>query len=114
MTLMSTMPETMNDPARPMAGDISRLSVGNDGRLYWDDKPVVIRRRLQLSFWQKLGTTLIGLAALMIALSAAVHAAITAHDWMCSAKWVAGSCPKSPAALAAPVQIAPPRIELPN
>ena len=114
MTLMPDMSETLKDSTRAVAGDISRLSVGNDGRLYWDDRPVVARRRLQLSFWQKLGTLLIGLAALMVALSAAVHAGITAHDWMCSAKWVAGSCPKSPAAPTAPAQNPPPPVELPN
>jgi hypothetical protein len=114
MTLMPAISETLKDSTRAVGGDISRLSVGDDGRLYWDDKPVVVRRRLQLSFWQKLGTIFIGFAALMIAVSAAVHAGITAHDWMCSAKWVTGSCSKSPAAMAAPLQNLPPRVELPN
>lgn len=121
------MSEALNPGTRVPGGDLSRLTVSSDGRLYWDDKPVVVRRRLLLSFWQKLGTMLIGLACLMIALSATVHAAITAHDWMCSARWVSVYCPKPVAAqtsAAGPAQpqsqsqsqpqSPPSRIELPN
>lgn len=92
--------------------DLSRLTVGSDGRLYWDDKPVLIKRRLVLSGWQTVGMWLVGLAAIVIAFSGGIHAAITAHDWMCGAKWVTNYCPAPPAPFtpAAP----PPRIELPN
>src|SRR5688500_15594263 len=31
------------------AADLSRLSIDNDGRLYWDGKPVEVRRRIQMS-----------------------------------------------------------------
>ena len=93
--------------------DLSRLSVDNGGRLYWDDKPVVVRRRLQLSFWQKLGTILIAIAALVIALSGTIHGAIRAHDWMCHAKWITAYCPApQPAAPTAPTHSVRP--ELPN
>jgi hypothetical protein len=87
--------------------DLSRLSVSDDGRLYWDGKPVVVRRRVQLSPWQTFGVILIGLAALMIALSGAVHITITTHDWVCRAQWLTDYCP---AAAPAP----PARPELPN
>ena len=92
--------------------DFNRLSVSNDGRLYWDDKPVVVRRRLMLTTWQKFGAILIALAALLIALSAALRVAIATHDWMCGAKWVASYCPgPAPAPLPPPP---PPKPELPN
>ena len=93
------------------APNLSRLSVTSDGRLLWDDKPVVVRRRLQLSFWQKLGAIIIGVAALIIALSGAINAAITAHEWMCSAKWVTSYC-VAPPPLATPIP--PARPEVPN
>jgi hypothetical protein len=103
----------------PMAGasqstgnDLTRLSVGNDGRLLWDGTPVVVRRRLQLSLWQKLGAIVVGLAALIIAISGGVHAAITAHDWMCGAKWVTNYCPAPPGPPKPPAP--PPRSDLPN
>src|SRR5262249_7932537 len=41
------------------AAELHRLSVGNDGRLFWDDKPVLVRRRLVLTFWQKIGAIFI-------------------------------------------------------
>src|SRR5688500_15929161 len=34
-------------PATAM--DLARLSIDNDGRLYWDGKPVEVRRRLMMS-----------------------------------------------------------------
>ena len=92
--------------------DLSRLSVGGDGRLYWDDKPVLIKRRLVLSGWQTVGMWLVGLAAIVIAFSGGLSAAISAHDWMCGAKWVTNYCPTPPAP---PTPPGPPvRIELPN
>ena len=90
--------------------DLNRLSVGTDGRLYWDEKPVLIKRRLVLSGWQTVGVWLVGLAAIVIAFSGGISAAITAHDWMCSAKWVANYCPVPPPPPPGP----PVRIELPN
>jgi len=93
------------------AAELHRLSVGGDGRLFWDDKPVLVRRRLVLTFWQKLGAIVIGLAALAIATSILVRTGIVAHDWMCTAKWVSGSCP---GALPPPPPPAPPLPELPT
>ena len=90
--------------------DLSRLSVSDDGRLYWDGKPVVVRRRVQLSPWQTFGAILIGLVALVIALSGILHVTITAHDWMCRAQWLTSSCPAAPA----PPSALPARPELPN
>src|SRR5262245_16233226 len=104
------MSDVLSPGSRIPAGDLSRLTVSTDGRLYWDDKPVVILRRIQLTFWQKLGMMLIGFAALMIAISAAVHASITVHDWMCSAKWLTRSCPVAASSIM-PVTIAPPQVQ---
>jgi hypothetical protein len=94
-----------------VASNVNRLSVGEDGRLYWDDKPVVIRRRLLLTGWQKVGTIVVILAAFIIAISGAVHVAISAHDWMCAAKWVTGYC--APPASTPPSGPSP-RPDMPN
>ena len=61
----SKAPETPATPAplaqpgrdvRPVgAMDLTRLSIDNDGRLYWDGKPVEVRRRLMMSRAQILG-----------------------------------------------------------
>lgn len=92
--------------------ELQRLSVGGDGRLFWDDKPVVVRRRLALTAWQKVGAVIIGAAVLTIALSALVRASIAMHDWMCSAKWVTSYCPG--AAPPPPPPKPPPLPELPT
>ena len=102
--------EGMQAGGRNTGGDLNRVSVGSDGRLYWDGKPVVVRRRLQLSAWQTFGAILVGIAALVIAASGGINAAITAHDWMCSAKWVTSYCTAPPLPPVAPA----PRPELPN
>ncbi len=116
---MSVVPSSMStpasgsDPARreSVASDLSRLSVGEDGRLYWDDKPVVIRRRILLSGWQTFAAILVSLAALIIAASGAIHVAISAHEWMCGARWISAYCP-APTLPAPPAP--PPRPDLPN
>lgn len=48
--------------------NIGRLGVGRDGQLYWDGKPVQLRRRLVLSRWQKIGALIVGTAAVIGAL----------------------------------------------
>jgi hypothetical protein len=106
-------PSGRSDPARreSVASDLNRLSVGEDGRLYWDDKPVVIRRRILLSGWQTFAAILVSLAAFIIAASGAIHVAIAVHEWMCGAKWISAYCPAPPP----PTPTAPPpRPDLPN
>jgi hypothetical protein len=115
---MNALPTSMSTPAggsdsvrrESVASDLSRLSVGEDGRLYWDNKPVVIRRRILLSGWQTFAAIIVSLAALIIAASGAIHIAISAHDWMCGAKWISAYC--SPPAAPAPASSVRP--DLPN
>jgi hypothetical protein len=103
------IPESTASGSLAAVKKLDRLSVSEDGRLYWDGKPVVVRRRIQLSPWQTFGAILIGLAATLIVLSGIVQLAVAAHDGMCRAKWVTG-CAVSPAAQ--PARPAPP--EIPN
>lgn len=38
---------------RPISIDgLDHLGVGDDGSLYWDGKPIVVRRGIDLTWWQ--------------------------------------------------------------
>ena len=39
--------------------DLSRLSIDHDGRLYWDGKPVEVRRRILMSRAQIVGASIV-------------------------------------------------------
>lgn len=72
--------------------DLSRLSIDNDGRLYWDGKPVEVRRRIMLSRAQAIGLGVIGAFVIMGALSAAIQASAAARDWACRLGWSTSYC----------------------
>jgi hypothetical protein len=86
-------PAVSRPPADAAPGmDLSRLSIDNDGRLYWDGKPVEVRRRVHMSRAQIAGATAIGLLVLIAATGAAIQAAATAHLWGCRMGWIATHC----------------------
>ena len=72
--------------------DLSRLSIDNDGRLYWDGKPVEVRRRIMLSRAQAIGVGVIGAFVIVGALSAAIQATAAARDWACRFGWSTTYC----------------------
>jgi hypothetical protein len=72
--------------------DLSRLSIDNDGRLYWDGKPVEVRRRIMLSRTQAIGLAVIGGFVIVGALSAAIQATAAARDWACRLGWSTSYC----------------------
>lgn len=63
--------------------DLTRLAIDNDGRLYWDGKPVEVSRRMLMSRRQVLGATLVAAFVVMGAIGAAIQGASAAHDWAC-------------------------------
>ena len=67
--------------------DLARLSIDNDGRLYWDGKPVEVRRRLMMSRGQLIGTGLIAFFIVAGAIGSAIQATATMHQWACRAGW---------------------------
>ena len=67
--------------------DLPRLLIDNDGRLYWDGKPVEVRRRLMMSRGQAVGADLIAFSIFIGALGSAVQAMTTVHDWACRNGW---------------------------
>jgi hypothetical protein len=115
-------PEPQPEPPPPPAPDIgrevrpigttdlTRLSIDNDGRLYWDGKPVEVRRRLMLSRAQVVGLSLIALFIVISAVGAAIQGSVAAHEWACRLGWVTTYC-AAPAAPPAPAP--PPRPDIP-
>jgi hypothetical protein len=85
--------------------DLTRLSIDDDGRLYWDGKPVEIRRRITMSRAQIIGASVIGAFAAIAAAGAAIQGAATAYEWACRAGWTSSSSCSVPAP--------PPRTDIP-
>jgi hypothetical protein len=73
--------------------DLSRLSIDNDGRLYWDGKPVEVRRRIMMSRPQIVGATFVAVFVVIGAIGAAVHGSAAALDWACRLGWATTYCP---------------------
>ena len=72
--------------------DLSRLSIDSDGRLYWDGKPVEVRRRISMSRAQVVGAGIVAAFVAIGAIASAIQGAVTAHDWACRLGWSASSC----------------------
>src|SRR5215207_2404930 len=54
--------------------DLSRLSIDQDGRLYWDGKPVEVRRRISMSRAQVVGASIVAAFVVIGALASAIVA----------------------------------------
>jgi hypothetical protein len=100
-----TMEEPLAAEERPPQGrnvhtigihDLTRLSIDNDGRLYWDGKPVEVSRRILMSRKQVLGATVIAVFVVIGALGAAIQGAAAARDWACRLGWTTQYCAPSP------------------
>ncbi len=89
------------------AMDLTRLSIDSDGRLYWDGKPVEVRRRLMMSRGQVVGASVIAFFILIAAIGSAIQATATLSDWACRTG-LSSQC-ESPA----PAAPARPRVDIP-
>jgi hypothetical protein len=81
--------------------DLSRLAIDNDGRLYWDGKPVEVRRRILMSRAQVIGAGVIGAFVAIGAIGAAIQGSAAVRDWACRLGWTTNYCalPDTPPAL---------------
>lgn len=80
----AVQPEGRNE--HPVAAmDLTRLSIDNGGRLYWDGKPVEVKRRLMLSRRQAVGAGVVVFFVMVAAISSAIQATATLSDWACRA-----------------------------
>jgi hypothetical protein len=86
------------------AMDLTRLSIDNDGRLYWDGKPVEVRRQLMMSRGQIVGAGLIAFFIVVAAIGSAIQAAATLGDWACRSGW-SRHCDAPPATPKPPARI---------
>jgi hypothetical protein len=75
--------------------DLTRLAIDNDGRLYWDGRPVEVSRRILMSRKQVLGATVIAVFVVIGALGAAIQGAAAARDWACWMGWSSKYCAPS-------------------
>jgi hypothetical protein len=72
--------------------DLSRLSIDNDGRLYWDGKPVEVRRSILMSRAQIVGASLIAAFVVIGAVGAAIQGSAAIRDWACRLGWTTSYC----------------------
>jgi hypothetical protein len=66
-------PENWPEGVRPIAFEgLDHLGVGEDGALYWDGKPVEVRRVLHFNWWQRVGAVAVALSAVASAGAAVI------------------------------------------
>lgn len=114
-------PEAEPDPAPEIgrnvhpveAMDLTRLSIDKDGRLYWDGKPVEVRRRLLMSPAQIIAAAVVGLFVVMAGVGSALQGSATAHEWACRVGWIESYC-AGPAPAPMPTPRAPARPDIPT
>jgi hypothetical protein len=103
--------ETVDRNVRPVAAmDLARMSIDNDGRLYWDGKPVEVRRRIMMSRTQVIGAALLAFFIVAGAVSSAIQAAPTVFAWACRSGWTADCYAADPTPVGS---IAPARPDIP-
>jgi hypothetical protein len=90
------------------AMDLTRLSIDNDGRLYWDGKPVEVRRRLMMSRSQAVGACIVAFFIVIAAIGSAIQGAATLSNWACRTGWTSYCAAPAP-----PAPKPPPRVEIP-
>jgi len=76
--------------------DLTRLSIDNDGRLYWDGKPVEVRWRLMMSR-QQVGASIIAFFIVVAAIASAIQATATISNWACRTGLTQCDAPAAPA-----------------
>lgn len=83
---------------RPIAmGEANGLGIDNDGRLYWNGKPVeIIGRRVDLTRAQSAFAIVVAMFGIIGAIGAAAQGWAAYHDWVCRndrPDWAILSCP---------------------
>lgn len=77
----------------PLAtADLSRLSIDDDGRLYWDGKPVEVRRRIEMSRAQVVGASVVAAFVAIGAVGAVIQGSLALRDWGCRLGWTKSYC----------------------
>lgn len=71
------------------------FGLDEEGGLYWDGKPVEIRRRLDLTKDERWFALAVGFFTILGSLGAVAQGWAAAHQWSCQAGYVAKGCPQS-------------------
>lgn len=91
----------------PLAtADLGRLSIDDDGRLYWDGKPVEVRRRIEMSRAQVIGASVVAAFVAIGAVGAIIQGSLALRDWGCRLGWTTSYC-----GVPAPARL--PRLDIP-
>ncbi|MCA6099203.1 hypothetical protein [Bradyrhizobium australafricanum] len=81
---------------RPISmGEADGLGIDNDGRLYWNGKPVeIIGRRVDLTWMQSAIGIAVALFTIVGGIGCGAQGWVAYHDWACKNHMPAGiSCP---------------------
>lgn len=72
--------------------------IGTDGKggLYWDGKPIEVRRRLDLSRGERLFALVVGFFTIAGSIGAVAQGWAAAHQWSCQTGLVKIGCPIVP------------------
>jgi len=73
---------------------MARLGVSDDGLLYWDGKPIELRQRLALTWWQKIVALLTALAIIVGGLGGLAQGIDAGHNFGCKIHWWTRGCSK--------------------
>lgn len=79
---------------RPISADgLDLIGVDGAGMLYWDGKPVEVRRRLDLSGWEKAFAIVVGFFTILGGVGAVAQGWAAAHQWSCQIEATDWHCP---------------------
>jgi hypothetical protein len=73
--------------------DLSRMAVDTEGRLYWDDRPVEVRRRILMSRPQIIAASIVSAFLIVGAIGAAIQGWAAALDLACRFGMATTHCP---------------------
>lgn len=74
-------------------GQMDKIGVDAEGRLYWDGKRVEVSRRLDLSTGERWFALIVGAFTIMGSIGAVAQGWAAAHQWSCQAGYTAKGCP---------------------
>ena len=72
--------------------NLSRLSIDNHGRLYWDGKPVVTHQRFSMSRGQIVCASIVAGFVVIGAIASVIQGTVAARELACRLGWSASSC----------------------
>ena len=73
---------------------LALIGVDDAGLLYWDGRPVEVRRRLDLSRGEKWFAVVVGFFTILGGVGAVAQGWAAAHQWSCQIEAVNWHCPK--------------------